>query len=147
MLVADHHAMGVMMAEMCEEKATSPELRKLCARAAEDQTREIEMVLGWLQDWYGIEYEPEVGGMGAVNRLMRLEGPEFDVEFSALFAKHHRRIIWASAQVLDDLYHEEAVELAMAIIEKQSAEIGELRQIIESYGEKAPPGLRPPRLR
>ena len=146
MLVADHHAMGVMMAEMCEERAVSPELRELCARAAEDQAMEVEQVLGWLEDWYGIEYEPDVSGMGQMNRLMRLSGPAFDVEFSEMFIKHHRRIILASAQELDMLYHPQAVQLAAHIVEEQSADIAELRAIIQSYGEKAPPGLDAPKL-
>jgi uncharacterized protein (DUF305 family) len=145
-LVADHHAMGVMMAQMCEEKAVSPELRDLCARAAADQAMEVEMVLSWLEDWYGIEYEPDVRGMGRMNRLQRLEGPAFDVEFSEEFIKHHRQIIRASAQELGFLYHPEAEALAMHIIEEQSADIEELRAVIESYGEKAPPGLDVPNL-
>ena len=40
----------------------------------------------------------------------------------------------------------EAEALAVHIIVEQSAEIGELRAIIASYGEKAPPGLDVPNL-
>lgn len=84
-----------------------------------------------------------MSGMGQMNRLERLEGPDFDVEFSEM---HHRQIIRASARELDQLYHPAAMELAAHIIGKQSAEIGELRAIIQSYGEKAPPGLDVPNL-
>ena len=58
MLVADHHAMGVMRAMMCEEKAVGPELRELCAGAAEDQAMETELVLSWLEDWYASSTSP-----------------------------------------------------------------------------------------
>jgi uncharacterized protein (DUF305 family) len=140
-LVADHHAMGVMMAEMCEEKAVSPLLHEICAEAAAKQAEELEMVLSWLHDWYGIDYEPDVSGMGQMNRLMGLEGPAFDVEFSEKFIKHHLRIIRASAQELDKLYHPEAIQLATSIVVNQSAQVDELRAVIESYGVTPPPGL------
>lgn len=65
--VTDHHAMGVMMAEMCAEKAVSPELRALCERVAVGQAMENEQVLSWLKDWNGIEFERDVSGTGRMN--------------------------------------------------------------------------------
>jgi uncharacterized protein (DUF305 family) len=134
------------MAELCEERAASPELEALCAKAAADQTKEIEMVVSWLKGWYGIDYQPDPDGTGRLNRLAGLEGPAFDVEFSEEFIKHHARIIRASAQELGFLYHPEAEALATHIIEAQSMQIEALREIIESYGVTPPPGLDVPNL-
>jgi uncharacterized protein (DUF305 family) len=54
----DHHHMAVMMAEMCITKAVHSELRALCERIRAAQMAEIEQMQTWLQQWYGISYEP-----------------------------------------------------------------------------------------
>jgi uncharacterized protein (DUF305 family) len=54
----DHHHMAVMMAEMCIEKAIHTELRSLCDSIRTAQQAEIEEMQAWLQEWYGITYQP-----------------------------------------------------------------------------------------
>ena len=47
----DHHAMAVMMAEMCTMKVVHPELITLCQNIIASQSAEIQMMQTWLQDW------------------------------------------------------------------------------------------------
>ncbi len=54
----DHHAMALDMAHDCLEKATTPSVRDLCQNVITAQSREIEIMRGWLLVWYGIEYQP-----------------------------------------------------------------------------------------
>ncbi len=54
----DHHAMALDMAHDCLEKAATPSVRDLCQNVITAQSREIEIMRGWLLVWYGIEYQP-----------------------------------------------------------------------------------------
>lgn len=50
--------MALDMAEHCLTKATNETVRTLCQNVIDAQTPEIEMLRGWLLEWYGIEYAP-----------------------------------------------------------------------------------------
>jgi uncharacterized protein (DUF305 family) len=54
----DHHQMALDMANDCLAIATTESLRTLCQNVITDQSREIEIMRGWLLVWYGIEYQP-----------------------------------------------------------------------------------------
>lgn len=57
----DHHAMAVMMSEICLTNATvHEELRTVCGEIITAQTQEISTMQSWLQDWYGISYSPQM---------------------------------------------------------------------------------------
>src|SRR5512134_1428549 len=53
----DHHQMALDMANDCLTKATTESLRTLCQNVITDQSREIEIMRGWLLVWYGIDYQ------------------------------------------------------------------------------------------
>lgn len=48
----DHHQMGVDMAGRCAKQAVHAPLRNLARKIAATQSSEIEMMQGWLEDWY-----------------------------------------------------------------------------------------------
>ena len=56
----DHPAMGVQMAKLCLQKAVHQELKDLCDMNRQNQMREIAELQAWLQEWYGIPYEPQM---------------------------------------------------------------------------------------
>ena len=72
----NHHMGGVALASVCVKRATNPELLARCAEARATQLREIEVLRGWLRDWYGINYGgivlPEA--VASVQRLSALSG-------------------------------------------------------------------------
>ena len=121
----DHHAMGVMMAQMCVEKAIHEELRELCQRNAEAQSREMAMLQGWLETWYGITYEPHVtpGDEQMMEMMAALEGAEFEIEFMEIFSRHHHQIVQRSLPVVDQAVHPELAALASQIVEAQTRDI------------------------
>ena len=46
-----HHEMAVMMAQMLESGTARPEMKQLASNIISSQSREIEMMRGWLSSW------------------------------------------------------------------------------------------------
>lgn len=121
----DHHAMAVEVSEICVEKDVRAELEARCAQIIASQSQQIEMMQGWLADWYGIEYEPEMT-MGDVRMMERMEAmttAEFEVAYMEMMIRHHRTAIREAERCLDRAYHSELLTLCGGIIEEQAAEM------------------------
>jgi uncharacterized protein (DUF305 family) len=91
----------------------------------------------WLQDWYGISYEPAMSpsGMRTVERLAALEGEEFEIAFMEMMIRHHEGAIKDASKCLQKAYHEELLSMCEAIIEAQQAEIEQMEAwLSEWYG-------------
>jgi uncharacterized protein (DUF305 family) len=54
----DHHQMALDMAADCLERAASESVVTLCQNIIDAQSAEIELMQGWLLDWYNIQYTP-----------------------------------------------------------------------------------------
>ena len=136
----EHHLMGVEMAELCMEKTTPPPpegdatLVERCAVIAEDQAQEAQMLQDWLRDWYGVEFEPKMSS-GQLNKLIKAEGEEFDIEVAGMFIEHHLRQIKESQKCLERAFHEELLDLCQHMIAEQSANIIVFRDILQQHGE------------
>lgn len=133
----DHHAMAVMMAEVCLDKAIHEELRSMCEDITAAQTQEIATMQAWLQAWYGISYEPQMspGDHKMVERLAELEGEEFEIEFMQTMIKHHAKAIKEASQCVERAYHPELMEMCHNIIVTQQAEIEQMQAwLCEWYG-------------
>lgn len=115
----DHHAMAVQMADMCVDKAVRPELEGMCESIKTSQSQQIEMMQGWLQDWYGVTHEPEMtrGDMRQMEKLASLDGAEFEIEFMESMIGHHRKAIREGEQCLRRADHPELVDLCQNIIQ------------------------------
>lgn len=133
----DHHAMAVMMGEMCVEKAVHEELRQLCQEIIAAQSAEIQQMQGWLQEWYGISYAPQMkpSAMRQMEKLAALSGAEFEIAFTEMMIKHHAKAVKEGEQCVERVFHEALRELCENIIATQTAEI-ELMQswLCEWYG-------------
>lgn len=72
----DHHQMALDMAADCVAKATTASVRSVCENVIAAQSAEIELMQGWLLDWYNIAYAPvsmidaESGGMMDMHAMM-----------------------------------------------------------------------------
>jgi len=121
----DHHAMAVMMSELCETRAVHPELLALCARIHETQMEEIVTMQLWLSDWYGIEHDPQMtpGMRQHMDKLAALTGAEFEVEFMKMMIRHHGKAVVMARQCQQKAYHPELKALCETIETTQTAEI------------------------
>ena len=119
----DHHLGGVVMAQLCIERAVHEELRALCEESLASQSQQIEMLRAWLAEWYGIEYTGEIPTSAEqdIRRLAELSGEEFEDEFLTEFSKHHLGIIKESEKAVRRVYHDELrTMIAQPIITNQS---------------------------
>lgn len=130
----DHHAMAVMMAEMCTMKAVHLELISTCENIIASQSEQIEMLQTWLQDWYGITYEPKMM-MGEMQGHMQMDPTQFEVWFMKRMISHHAAAIREAEDCLQEAYHSELKGLCQNIIVAQSQEIEMMQTwLCEWYG-------------
>jgi uncharacterized protein (DUF305 family) len=121
----DHHAMGVMMAQMCLEKAVHEELQELCRVNLETQSAQLQQAQAWLQEWYGISYQPELapGDMRMMDMLGELSGAAFEIEFMETFSRHRHQIVQRSQSIVKEAVHEPLRQMAASIIAMQTEDI------------------------
>jgi uncharacterized protein (DUF305 family) len=121
----DHHAMAVMMSDLCMGRAVHPELEQLCEQIKAAQTQEIQEMQSWLEDWYGISYEPQMkqGGQKKMDRLASMTGAEFEIEFMEVMIKHHEKAVKAGSQCVKKAYHPELIQMCENIVQTQTEEI------------------------
>jgi len=119
----DHHTMAVHMAMMCQDKAVHDELRQMCEDIAASQQQEIETMQGWLGDWYGVTYAPEMRMDGRMKRLMSASGGEFEVLFMESMIRHHTRAVREAQACQERAYHPELVQMCDDIESVQVREI------------------------
>ncbi|MBL8152960.1 MAG: DUF305 domain-containing protein [Anaerolineae bacterium] len=140
----DHHMMALMMASDCLAKASSDGLKSLCQAIIEAQSAEIELMRGWLKEWYSIEYAnmpmmdnmDNMGGMmggmmggepmmmmGMMAGLSELTGTEYDIAWMEAMIDHHDDALHMSERLLRRVEHADLRDLAQNIIRAQSAEI------------------------
>lgn len=149
----DHHQMALMMANHCLAKEDlSAEMTTLCENVIAAQTPEIEMMQGWLKDWYEIDYKPmamegmggSMGGMmaqdppgmmGMMAGFGRADGVEYEILWLESMIDHHDDAVHMSERILRWATHPELIDLAKKIIVDQSAEIALMEQMITAREE------------
>jgi len=131
----DHHAMAVMMADLCLERAVHPQLIQKCHEIRETQLDEIATMQEWLEDWYGIEHEPEMtpGGENQMEKLAALTGADFEIEFLKGMIRHHWIAVVKSRECQSQAYHTELIQMCEDIESAQSAEIELMGSWLESW--------------
>jgi uncharacterized protein (DUF305 family) len=125
----DHHAMAVEMGEMCIEKAVHEDLQNLCEEISKTQGVEIETMQDWLEDWYGVRYEPQLtpSEMHQMEHLTSLSGSKFEITLMRELVLHHTIAIQNAERCVDRAHHGDLRTLCEEIIKTQQAEIEQLQ--------------------
>ncbi len=120
-----HHSMAVMMARLCEDRASHENLLMLCQRIEATQTAEIEEMQAWLEEWYGVSYEPEMTTpmQRQLHELASMSGAEFEIAFMEMMIRHHKTAVTEGERCKKRAYHRDLIELCEDIVETQSMEI------------------------
>lgn len=136
-----HHEGALEMAELAGQKAQDPAVQELAAGIASAQQPEIDTMTGWLEAW-GEDTDPDMAGMDhagmdmngmaqadVMAHLEALEGSEFDASFLEHMIAHHEGAVTMSEAEIQDGANQDATTLAQTIIEDQTNEIAEMKQI------------------
>lgn len=139
-----HHEGAVEMSDEVADRATTSEVRELAVRVADAQGPEIATMRGWLEEWG--DPAPEDAGHGgmdhggmdmdglsqqeAMTELRDAEGADVDRRFLELMIAHHEGVLEMAEQQRADGADPEAVALARQVVEDQTSEIAEMRDLL-----------------
>lgn len=116
-------------------KATIPEILSMARRANRVQREEILEAQTFLQDWYGITYQPQLTP-DAQQMIQLLEqaqpGNDFNRLFLRVFSHHHYTILGPATQCLTgrDLSHQALHRYCEGIFTSQVGAIDEMRELL-----------------
>ena len=127
-----HHQEAIDTArEVLERGGTTEEVRALMNDIIAAQTVEIEKMKVWYEAWYGEVYEDTGAYEPMMRELANLRGAELDRVFLEDMIMHHMGAIMMARSVQPYVEHEEIAELTQAIVSTQSAEITQMRQMLQ----------------
>lgn len=146
-MMVPHHESAIAMAEIAQERAERPELRRLADDIVAAQSSEIEQMQDWRERWFGsadtpsMEEMPMLPGMsmppghsmsgGTMDMRSEVDGlrdaEPFDRNFIDAMIRHHEQAIEAAQIALAETERDEIRGLAEDIIEAQTREIDQLR--------------------
>lgn len=143
-MMIPHHQQAVEMADlMLTKTGADARVLELAQQIRAAQAPEIELMLGWLEEW-GMPYSSESGhgmghgdgdggGMMSEQDMADLEEATGD-DASRLFLEqmivHHEGALQMTEMQLETGQHPDVLELAQQMHDDQSAEIGTMRQLL-----------------
>jgi uncharacterized protein (DUF305 family) len=148
-----HHAQAVMMAEMVQRRGASVHLEDLAERIESAQEDEIDLMVGWLDDWgedaawsghrgamhgygmYGGRRGDHWGpmmmtGPRAFGTMMHLRQGGFEQRWLTMMIAHHRVALRMTAQEQAEGQSPDRVSLAGRMESVQRAEIAEMQAML-----------------
>lgn len=111
-----------------------PEQNVRWSRSANDLDTSAQ---NWLQEWYGISYEPQMkpGDMQQMEKLAATSGEEFEIMFMEMLIKHHEQAIKRATKCTELAYHNALANLCENIIATQQVEIEQMQTwLCDWYG-------------
>lgn len=137
-----HHEQAIEMSDIVlAASGIDPAVTALAQRIKAAQGPEIEQLEGWLDEWgVGSDDRDASGmdhgdGMMSENDLTELrdaDGPEASRLFLEQMIVHHEGAVEMAQTQVDDGSDPEAVELAQRIIDAQTGEIQEMKDLLSA---------------
>src|SRR5690625_6861792 len=143
-MMTPHHQQAVDMSQINPAAAgTTPATDDLAERIKIGQQEEIDLMVGWAQDWDQHElmahHAPHIAnGMitpEQMDQLKTLEGDQADTRFLQLMHFHHAGALAMTQDHVDNGGSQSLIDLAQQMIDIQTAEMHELEQLLEAKGE------------
>ena len=133
----DHHNMAVEMSQICLGKTQRPELRALCQQVVTSQQREIGLLQGWLNSWYGLQKTSQMAkdDREMLDRLRAMSVAEFEKQYMIMMIRHHWSAVSHSGQCIERAHdlHRDLEALCESMVEEQVDEIRKLRDWLCSW--------------
>lgn len=147
-----HHRQAVTMADLASSRAQSQDVKDLAAQIKKAQDPEISTMSGWLMAWGEKVPSSDMGGMDGMQgmegmdhsghgmpgmmsdaemkKLKKLSGSAFDSAFLQMMIEHHNGAIDQAQTERGKGAYGPAKDLAASIIDSQSAEIKQMKQML-----------------
>ena len=147
-----HHQGAIAMADLAPDRAQSAEVKALAEKIKAAQAPEIQQMTGWLQAWGVATTAASSGGMGGMDhgpndgsgsampgmmtdeqmqQLTAATGAAFDKMFLEMMIAHHEGAIEMSKTEKGSGQNTDALALADAITSSQTAEISEMKALLQ----------------
>ncbi|MFE5831806.1 DUF305 domain-containing protein [Streptomyces sp. NPDC056488] len=142
-MMIPHHEQALEMAELARGRAEDAGVKKLVAAIERAQDPEIRRMRAWLKGWDRPESAGHAGGHGSghgmagmmseqdMKDLAGARGEEFDRAFAELMIAHHEGAVTMAEEERRNGLDPAARKLADDVVRTQSAEITELRKILD----------------
>lgn len=136
-MMIPHHQQAVDMSTLAETHTTNPEILALAKQIKDAQAPEIEQMTSWIKDSNAsmhMGHDMGMGGMLSDEQMTALEnaqGAAFDKLYLEGMIGHHEGAI-EMAQMIIDSNNAEAKKLAENIVSSQTAEIAQMKKMLEA---------------
>lgn len=145
-----HHEDAITMARLAQTRAARPEVKQLAENIITSQSKEIEQMKVWYQEWYGREVPEDaqvmqghgmmnnqgmhMGMMGDETDMTRLEtSSDFDRAFVEEMIPHHQMAVMMASMLKTSTQRPEMQKLADDIIATQTEEIDQMREWLRTW--------------
>ncbi|HRI94776.1 MAG TPA: DUF305 domain-containing protein [Nocardioides sp.] len=154
-----HHAQALSMVDLTMDRTLDPEVQALAESIRAAQAPEIELMADWLVDWGeeipatmrdhthaghdmgdmddmgesldGLDHDmPGMLSPEELDALQDAPDPEFQTRWLESMIEHHEGAVEMARTAQDDGAYAPAIDLAGSIIESQSAEINQMKELI-----------------
>jgi len=146
-MMIPHHQQAIEMADIVLAKdGLDPRVAELAQQIKDAQGPEMDLMLGWLEDW-GVEYDPDaMGGMDHGSMDDSGDGMMSDEDMTALeeadetqasrlfleqMAMHHEGAVDMARTALEDGQNQDVLDLAQQVIDDQTAEISTMQDLLD----------------
>lgn len=137
-----HHEQAVAMAQLAGGRASDAEIKDIAAKIEKAQDPEIKTMTGWLNSWGRPTGMPSMAGMDHsgtdgmmsdkdMTGLKAMKGTEFDKMFAQMMIDHHNGAISMAGTERKSGRNTDAKKMADAIVTGQSAEVKQLKGILD----------------
>ncbi|MEO3809201.1 DUF305 domain-containing protein [Sphaerisporangium sp. B11E5] len=141
-MMIPHHRQAIDMAKLADSRASSPDVKQLAEQIEAAQEPEITTMSGWLTAWNMKVPDDDMSSMGHgtegmmsaddMKELEDLSGSAFDKAFLTMMIEHHEGAVAMAEKERDSGAYAPARELAATIVTSQTAEIGTMKQMLQS---------------
>lgn len=145
-----HHEDAITMARLAQTRSARPEVKQLAENIITSQSKEIDQMKRWYQEWFGREVPAgeqvmnqhgmmggsvmHMGMMGDETDSTRLEtATDFDRAFVEEMIPHHQMAVMMASMLKQGTERPEMRELADEIITAQTAEIDQMRGWLRTW--------------
>jgi uncharacterized protein (DUF305 family) len=141
-MMIPHHQQALEMAETALQRTQNAEVRALAEQIQSAQDPEITTLSGFLESWGAAPADEGMAGMdhsgmsgmmgqGDMDALAGASGAAFDTMFLEMMIAHHEGAITEAEREVAEGANTQAKELAAQIVSDQTAEIEQMRQLLQ----------------